>query len=391
MKLDNPTQLRLGMTGAFNGKTYRIMGRAVLGVMDGGVIYGWNEFNLQTDSGKSATLVFEEGANEGIHWRWFEMFDPQTAISAEELPTIQHGYSVVVDGTTYFVTEVNQSRVYHIEGVPPEGEQTGTRADYFNATADGELLVVSWTGNEVEYYRGKNLSASTVGGAFNLRGADLLKFRLGRGGGLFSSANQKMLQLVTIVAGIFILISLTIPTKRLPAVITYPAPTSPLTIGAAGTVQGDDYRVLSHEVVEVDQVGIDIFRNEYYLQDEAGSSALLIYGSKPQAKDWILFTPFSTDNPPTPLQAGNFHFGQILRIDDKDATVTEVFREQAISHEPYLNQSGAIKPDPSYGIVATAEHNVYLIRWDSKTINFYRGRAIETKEIKAAFPGATIN
>ncbi len=53
--------------------------------MERGVIYDWNEFNMVADGGEFATLVYEE-TQDGRHWRWFELFEPQTAVAARKPP-----------------------------------------------------------------------------------------------------------------------------------------------------------------------------------------------------------------------------------------------------------------------------------------------------------------
>ena len=63
MSYHNPTGIKVGMTGTFAGITYRVLGRVVMGVTNNGIIYHWNEFNLQADSGESTTLVYEVTAD----------------------------------------------------------------------------------------------------------------------------------------------------------------------------------------------------------------------------------------------------------------------------------------------------------------------------------------
>jgi hypothetical protein len=54
MSFENPTSLRIGMTGTVAGKSYRVVGRVVMGVEEAGQTYYWNEFNLQADDGEFA-------------------------------------------------------------------------------------------------------------------------------------------------------------------------------------------------------------------------------------------------------------------------------------------------------------------------------------------------
>jgi hypothetical protein len=67
------------------------------------------------------------------------------------------------------VTLVQRSRVYYIEAEAPEGENVDSIANFFNAEAGDVMQVVSWTGDEVEYYNGILLSPRAVQQAFNLQ------------------------------------------------------------------------------------------------------------------------------------------------------------------------------------------------------------------------------
>ena len=60
MSYPNPTPIRLRMTGTLAGTQYRVAGRVVLGEEEEGETYYWNEFNLESDGGDSATLTSEE-------------------------------------------------------------------------------------------------------------------------------------------------------------------------------------------------------------------------------------------------------------------------------------------------------------------------------------------
>ncbi len=167
MSFNNPTAVQIGMTGTFSGVSYRVLGRSVLGVIDDGRSYYWNEYNLRADSGESAILVYDT-SDRIAEWRWFTTFEPQTPITATEAATKRLGDRINLDGTEVRVTLRDHSRVYLVEGEPPEGEAVGTQADYFNAESGQDMIVVSWTGDEVDCYHGKTISAIAVGHAFNI-------------------------------------------------------------------------------------------------------------------------------------------------------------------------------------------------------------------------------
>ena len=72
------------------------------------------------------------------------------------------GDRVNLDGVSAEVTVVDQTRVYEIEGKAPDWVSVGDVAQYFNAEAGGKMWVVSWSGDEVECYRGMQLHPGAV-------------------------------------------------------------------------------------------------------------------------------------------------------------------------------------------------------------------------------------
>ena len=76
MSNSNPTPIRVGTYGTFNGVRYLVAGRLVMGMELDGERYFWNEFNLVSDNGDTATLVHEEGEH-GVEWRIFVLFEPE--------------------------------------------------------------------------------------------------------------------------------------------------------------------------------------------------------------------------------------------------------------------------------------------------------------------------
>ena len=387
MKLDNPTRVRIGMTGVFNGRTYRVKGRSVVGIVEGGVIYSWNEFNMVADGGEFATLVYEE-TQDGRHWRWFELFEPQTSITAREAALKRADDVVVIDSVAIHVTRVDHSRVYHVEGEPPEGEHSGSVADNFNAEAGGGLYVVSWTGDEVEFYRGTNLSNGMVASAFNLRGAELFKFNIAGGGRFLSPASLKAVFIAAMAVGLVVLIGHSYHSSvRPPATRHFAAPSTSLAVGSTGHLNAIDYRVVSHAVAQIAEVGSSFDRHEFRLQDESGNPALLIYCSKPNAKDWTFFTPLQADNSLTPPQAGNVRLGQIVKMGEESAPVTEQFRETIVRVESPENGSDVQDGAVFYGFAARTNADLFLVRWNTATIELMHGRQLRLEEMKGAFPG----
>jgi hypothetical protein len=384
MNFNNPTKIETGATGLFHGQKYRVIGRVLLGEKEEDMIYGWNEFNLVTDSGEAATLVFEQ-TQRGPEWRWFTMFEPEFELPAEDAATKRVGDIVNLDGVDVTVTLVQESRIYHIDGTAPEGQRVGSRANYFNAEAGSKMIVVSWTGQEMEYYKGVTISVGMVAAAFNLPVGQLLKFNLAGGGG--SSGTDVAKVLVPVIIGLFLFIWLltNIPSgTREPAVVIHLATASPLTVGSAGSLNGTHYQIVGRAQVEIAEIGNFVDRQEYYLRDDETNDALLVYGENPYAKDWILFTPLHPAIALTPQQAGNVRLGQTVNVDGVIASVSELFRS-TIQQVEDPEQPGWRSGDVRYGFCAHAGSTNLLVRWNEQDIEFEQGRPLDPKTVTAAF------
>jgi hypothetical protein len=380
MNFGNPTQLALGMSGEFFGRKYRVVGRVLLGEREDGMVYSWNEFNLETESGEAATLVFEQ-TQRGPEWRWFTMFEPEFSLPAEDAATKKIGDTLNLDGTDVTVTLVQESRIYDIEGRAPEGQKVGSRANYFNAEAGPKMIVVSWTGSEMEYYQGITISSGMVASAFNLHNSQLMD--TGSPG-----AGYNLLVVVGIVAAfalVFFFISAVGSSgSRGPAVVKYPAPPSLLAVGSSGVLNGTNYHLAQRAQVEIAESGMFVDRQEFYLTNDDGSDALLVYGMRPGSKDWFLFTSLQPAVPLTPQQAGAVQLGQTLNIDGVIGRVTELFRSTVQQVEnPSLPgpAAGAV----TYGFVGEADRWLLIVRWDENGIKFLQGRLVDAKQVIAAF------
>ena len=286
MNFENPTRLRLGMSGNFGGKDYRVVGRSVLGESESGGTYYWNEFNLETSSGEHATLVYDE-TEPASQWRLFTLFDPEYPMTAADAASKRVGDRLNLTGHDVRVTFRGASRVYYLEGQAPEGEEVGTVAEYFNAAAGGVMQVVSWTGEEVEYYNGVNLSRGMVASAFGLP-PELG----GAGGRLFSpfsgadSSNYTSGRRIATLAAIVLILLFVIFGRGFSCSSAYEAApvnrvsagAPPLAVGATGTLFDKEYRVTAHALVEIAEVGSKWDRHEYELADDYGSRCLLVCG-----------------------------------------------------------------------------------------------------------------
>jgi len=379
----NPTPIRIGMTGKISGKQYRVVGRVVLGEEEAGETYYWNEFNLESDGGEVATLVYEE-TERGGEWRLFEMFEPQQPMTAADAATKRADDPVNLEGMQMFVRLVSKSRVYHIEGKAPEGVEVGDEAHYFNAVSGNNMIVVSWTGEEVEFYKGLDLSQTTVSSAFNVRLVDFSGLFPAPGGRRRSGLVRGLVgALVVVIFAVFGFRSFT-SSRRPPAIVRAGAPASPLAVGKTGQLGGTRFQVQSHLLVEVAMVGWKFDRHEYILSDDEGTKTLLIRGSKPGAGDWWLFRPLQLQTPLSPSQAAAVRWGQAVNLDGMAAKVSELF-QSTIRQVESPEASDLNTGDVFFGFTGRTQNAQLLVRWNASYVNFFQGRALSGKDVVAAF------
>ena len=376
------------MVGEFFGKRYRVAGRVVLGMEDRGRTSYWTEFNLVNLDGESADLVFEE-TDCGPEWRLFVMFEPEYPITAADAATKRVGDQLNLDGTDVEVTLVSRSRIYHIEGQGAEGEEVRDVADYFNAKGGDAKIVVSWTGEEVECYRGGDISYASVRAAFKLEEEAATRFA-----GVLTSVDEPATSSFTTKVLWAVLVILLVITgygvfgpQRLfssPGPILTAAPSPPLKPGATGKLNGIAWQVRQHVLVQIAEVSRRYERHEYQLAGPEGASAMLIYGFNAGQKDWVMLTPVEPLMPMTAEVAASKRCGESINVDGEGAIVIALFQttvRETESAENTMLGNGKI----FYGFTARSAGTTLLARWDESGISFYRGKALAAKEVTAGF------
>jgi hypothetical protein len=392
MSFGNPTSLRLGMAGHLGGKEYRLRGRSVLGETEDGEVYYWNEFNLQTSEGEPATLVYDE-TERSSQWRLFTQFTPEYPMTAGDAATKQVGDALNLTGEDVRVTFRGRSTVYHVEGEPPAGEAVGYVAEYFNATAGELMQVVSWTGEEVEFYQGVSLSPQIVRSAFGLASAP------GEGRSrIFSSFSGSASDETydgwkfALKAGLILLLFVfvfgrgcsgaghyeTAPVKKVSAI----AP--PLAVGDAGTLLNQKFQVTAHALVDIAEVGARWDRHEYELTDDRGRTAVLLCGDRPGGGDWIFAEPLYLMRPPTAAEAAAKQVGDLVEWEGFTGRVTEIFLvtvEQAEGEHLVDGPVGTVR----YGFRVANQYGTLLVLWNEAGIQFFHGQALTPQKGAAGF------
>ncbi len=395
MSFANPTRLRIGMHGTFAGRDFRLLGRVVMGESEDGETYYWHEFNLQADDGTYADLVFDESEGVG-QWKLFTMFEPEYSMTAADAMTKRVGDQLNLTETEVRVTFRGSSRVYRIEGKAPEGVEIGDAAKYFNAEAPDVMQVVSWTGDEVEFYNGVNLKSRDVETAFNLPHTVPIPAKFSSSfnrGSSFDSENYvsigKFIFWMVIVLVFFFMTfgrDITFPSNyeaAPPKRISAASP--PLMTGATGKWDGKNFRITAHAVMEVGEVSTVFERHEYELLDDNNSVSLLICGEQPGATNWMFFSPLAPYPVPTPQQSAEQRPGDLANVDGVVAPVSELFQATIRSMDnvaPTIWRNGTV----NFGYAARTRNYSLLARWNQIGVWFYRGQAVSPKEIIAAFP-----
>lgn len=393
MSFENPTHLRIGMHGNFAGKDYRLLGRVVMGETEDGETYYWNEFNLEASDGSYADLVYEE-TERGGEWRLFTMFEPEYPMTAADAATKRVGDRVNLTGEDVRITLRSASRVYHIEGKAPEGVEVGDVANYFNAEAGNDMQVVSWTGDDVEYYNGVTIPQSVVAVAFKMPSASDAS-RFGTGGSSWLGGNEehydsgvKFFLKAGLVLFVFIIVfgrnfSCSADYEAAP-VKKVPAGAPPLTPGTTGRLLDQNFHVTAHAVVEIAEVGDRFERHEYQLTNDDGRAGLLICGLKPHDEDWRLLEPLSVPPHFRPQDYATKKVGDPVNIEGVNTTVRNLFLStvRQVDGAPSVDwQTGEVR----FGFEAEAGHELLLVCWNSAAVSVQRGTSIPAKEVTAAF------
>lgn len=386
MTFENPTPLRIGMSGTFGGIRYAVKGRTVMSVNDAGSTYYWNEFYLVADDGRCATLVFEQ-TERGDEWRLFRLIEPERPISVEEASSRRVGDRVDITGAPLRVTLVDESRICHIEGEAPEGEDVGDVAHYFNAEGGNEMVVVSWTGNEVEVYRGITLPSSAVPAAFGLPPSqDRFHLRPMPAAKRSKVAIPQLVFAILIIASVVMALLLVRSghgVRRSNEPMLSPAP---LRLGDAPEIAGRSFRVTAHWSVEIGSVGSRFRRHEYLLADGSGGTALLISGSANGKTDWLLCEPLQPEQGLTPVQAGAKRQGDWVQIDPQMARIVLLFRSTVLSADGA--EAGTLHAGAAlYGFLAQGQGQKsdqnFMARWSEREVWIYSVKKVPKPKVKS--------
>lgn len=400
----NPTPIRIGMKGTFAGKPYTIIARVVMSMEQDGETYYWNEFYLSDLSDRIAMLVCEEGET-GLTWRLFTEFIPAQPLTAREASTRKPGDRVNLDGINAEVTLVDQSRVEFIEGNAPDWVSVGDVANYFNVEGSGKMWVVSWSGDEVEYYRGLSLPPQAVTQALNLPLSAIPPQGLGgvSSAGASAAVKSTFRGCFSLASVLFGAVPLVIVLARgcqstpstnqwstpashsaVPAPVVAPVPQPPppppppppLQVGADVPLAGQSFRVLGQATVSAARVNARWNRHEFLLGDGSTTTHLLVIGATPDSTDWLLLRRFEPQPTLEPPQAAARRFGESVTLGDFNGTVTDIYLT-SVSQTVGEARPHAYPGQRNFHFLASAPAEIVMARWDASEIAFYRGSTVK--------------
>lgn len=368
----NPTTLTVGKTGLLDRQRATVVGRAVLQSVDR---YRWYEYYVELEGGRMIILVYEGGA-----WKRFDAFTPDPPLTAKEADSYGVGAPLKLHGNRAEVKYVSSSRVIYAEGKTWDGVRTGSAAQYFNAESDSEMIVVSWTGDEVECFIGRKVSTYLVANAFKLPEPSFWKKLFWGGSGSFEMGgeNSPVMYFVfgaILLFGAFVMLGTSndgspVLVDPLPVA---PAPMVELVAGDQGTVAGEHFVVTARTLVEVDEPGARFKRYEYALVDARGDAALLIQDLTGNPHEWVLFRPEAAPAWLVPTTAATYRQGMTLRTASGDAKVQHLFLSRVLDFGTTL-----LSPPPvvRYGFLARSGDTWILARWTELSLDLERGRSV---------------
>jgi hypothetical protein len=373
----------------------------VLAMEEGGETYTWNEFYLVGTGGGTATLVHEEGEH-GPEWRLFRLLEPAPAITAAEAQGHRVGQWINLTGNRLRVTCVDESRVIYLEGEAPEGVELGDVAHYFNAESGNQMIVVSWTGEEVEVFQGVQLPGYAVYRAFGLQPpSPKAGGEIRRGGWTGASVAHdvsdsgsegpgKVLAVLRslVMLGGFAFVGLPIlralwgmafssgpgpQTISAPSAVVIGPPKVELAIGAGGELDGVPHGIAGRGVTEIARVGRRQGRQEYVVTNQAGATSILVQSASGRTDQWFWLRPIEPSEPLRPVQAGAQRLGDRVPMgagaEAASAQVVDLFlsRSRGGEGEPSIPSGAEL-----YGFEAKSGDQRYVARWNESTITYYR-------------------
>lgn len=391
MSTVNPTGLRNGMTGQLQGRRYTVLARVVMGMEEDGETWYWNEFLLRADDNTEATLVFED-TERGPVWRFFEYFEPASPFSVTEASRLLKGSSLTMDGMPGKVDLVGQAKVYKVEGQAPAEIQIGTLSRYFNATVDGNMLVVSWTHSEVEHYWGQDLTKAAVNAAFGVaenpsRQKPQYASALGnyrRSGDSSADGIKFALKILLPILAIAFMVGVpSCETTDSPSEVRLrKLPKESLKAGASFGHNQVSHSITEVRLAELATDGETLHGRLYIVSTPEGTQRTLLQGLAPSGVQWLLMSPPEVLLELSPTQAASLGKGARFPARNELLTVSCPFRLRIYSSDT----AQASQPRLSltqYGLFArTDSGKMVFILWNERQTFLHEPSVLKYEQLK---------
>ena len=391
MTYSNPTEVRLGKVGTLEGTRFTVVGRTVLSTESEGETYYWNEFNLQDDTGRYATLVYEE-VEDGSPWKLFKLIDPRSPLERSQAAAMRVNDAVTIEGRNARVSLVGRSRVVVTEGTVGDGVEVGDVADYFNADYADKMLVVSWSGDDVEHYEGRTVSGQQIERAFGMMKSSPVASLISAPTAFWSDRFTRITAVVVVVSLLvlgWIGYSYFSARRSSPPNKVQTAPENTLALGQPVLVGGHTYSIGAHAVVEVGRLGQRFQRHEYALSESFEDAAWLVNGLDGNLQRWHVLKRMAIPSGLTPMEAAKLRQARQASLGGRTVGVAQVFLARVVSVEG--TKDADLWPDPvQYGFLARAADDWIVARWSEQKLQLYEGRVVDAGQISAAL-AATAN
>lgn len=316
-------------------------------------------------------------------------------MTAQEAATKRVGDTVNLDGTPTRITLVDQSRVYHIEGEPPEGVEVGDVAHYFNADRGPRMLVASWTGDEIEFYEGQDAPAALVAQAFGFptttdtSRSPASSLRDDTSSRPSSATIAKVIAVVVLVgaAAAAFLWHWNTRTPSSSRARSVALPSLQLATGARGRLGTEEFTITGRTEVEIATVRGRKRQHEYRLRNTGNEIVLLVAGLTGAPQEWHLLRTTQLATPRDPYEAAALRKNARLEEDGRMALVSELFRSNTIVTDG-LTDAAPGSRGVRYGFLARRANGWVVARWDETQLQFHSAVPVAESEVRAAFATA---
>ncbi len=162
------------------------------------------------------------------------------------------------------------------------------------------------------------------------------------------------------------------------------ANSTPLRIGATGTLNGWRVRVAGRVVLGVSEGGETYYWNEFNLVDDSGNSATLVLEETEQGPEWKLFRAIEPLHPLDARAAAEKHVGDQVNLDGRPVAVTLTGASRVYHIEGEAPEGVEVGDVANYFNADTGDR-MLVASWTGHEIEFYEGLDVPPETLATAF------